>query len=110
MDASVQGAGSQGDYPPPAAAGGREQALDICTSPLSLPSITPRQTAGRGTGDPVLRGEPFSREVVGKEAARRRRSSYTGVSLWTPLRPLPQWLAAPFRALHHRQLAPPGRW
>lgn len=79
---------------------GERQALDICTSPAQPPvHQLPARRRGRRHWGPSTTGGSLSLERLWARAARRRRSSYTGVSLWTPLRPLPQWLAAPFLGL-----------
>lgn len=92
--------GVRGDYPPPAAAGGRETGLGhLHVSGSASRPPTPRQTAREETLGTQYYGGSLSLERLWARAARRRRSSYAGVSLWTPLRPLPQWLAAPFLGL-----------
>lgn len=90
--------GGRGDCPsPPAAAGGRETGLGHLhvSGSASLPP-TPRQTAREETlGTQYYGGSLFSREVVGKSCQTAEKQLHRR----TPLRPLPQWLAAPFLGL-----------
>lgn len=103
--------GVRGDYPPPAAAGGRETGLGhLHVSGSASRPPTPRQTAREETLGTQYYGG-FQGEALRARAARRRRSSHTGVSLGPPLAPSPTMARCPFLgALHHRAARPPGRW
>lgn len=104
--------GVRGDYPPPAAAGGRETGLGhLHVSGSASRPPTPRQTAREETlGTQYYGGEPFSREVVGKSCQTEEKQLHWSKSL-DSITPSPTMARCPFLgALHHRQLAPPGRW
>lgn len=75
---------------------GERQALDICTSPVQPPfHQLPARRRGRRHGTQYYGGSLFSREVVGKSCQTAEKQLHRR----TPLRPLPQWLAAPFLGL-----------